>query len=217
MTDQGSSESTPISNRNQDDSNNLKMILERHLSWVQAYVHRKLGNFPRHKSDTGDIVQDALVQFLKFGPRIHLTNDKQFRALLCRIISNVINNKYDWFTAKRRAYARERPLPADTVLNLDPPQTRQDTPSQIAHQLEREAWIRLGIELLDPDDREIIVLRNWDDLSFKEIGDQCEVSKSEARRKYLQALKHLIATVKALQVGQLDTLLGPDLSEEPDS
>lgn len=192
---------------------NLTEILERHLPWVQSYVRRRLGNFRRSKADTGDIVQDAMVQFLKYGPRIQLTNDRQFRNLLCRIVENVVCDRHDWFTAQRRTMARERPLLADTVLVLDPPVKRVESPIQIVSQHEEAAWIRLGLELLEPDLRRLIVLRRWEELSFAKIAGRLGLSKSTARRKYLRAVDCLIEVVDALKSGRIDDALGGTPSE----
>lgn len=212
---QNGNPNTPfLPNWDQDKAEDLEKILERHLPWIQSYVHRKLGDFWRSKADTGDIIQEAMVEFLKHGPRIRLQNDRQFRALLCRIVENVVCDKYAWFTARRRAIAKERPLPPDTILKFDPPRGSQDSPSQIVQRNEREGWLRLGLEVLDYRKREVIVLRNWENLSFAEIGERLDLSKSEARRKYLGAVNLLIETVNALQSGRLDSVLGEDLFEE---
>ena len=83
-----------------------------------------------------------------------------------------------------------------------------DTPSQIVQQQEKEAWIRLGLELLKPGDREVIILHKWEDLSFAEIGERLGISKSVARRRYLRSIELLIDTVKALQDGRVDAVIG---------
>ncbi len=203
-----------LPNWHQGQDTDIEEILKRHLPWIQTYIHKKLGNFPRHKSDTGDIVQEAMVQFLKYGPRLHVTNDGQFRALLCRIVENVVSNQYDWITACRRAVARERPLPSDTVLNLNPSERKQDTPSQIVNKQEEEAWLRLAVELLGFKHQEVIVHRNWMDLSFSEIGKRIELSKAGARKRYYNAINELIDKVEALKNGRIDSVVGPELSKE---
>ncbi len=187
-------------------------LIERHLPWIQSYVHRKLGNFHRSKADTGDIIQDAMVQFLRHGPRIRLSNERQFRALLGRIVLNTICNKYDWFTTQRRAMNRERPLPADTVLILDPPRGFVESPSRIAQKNEEEAWVRFGLELLEPEERHVIILRDWEELSFGRIGKELDLPFSTARRRYMRSFKKLMEIIRALKEGKLDELLGKDLA-----
>jgi RNA polymerase sigma factor (sigma-70 family) len=191
----------------------LELILERHLPWIQSYVHRKLGAFPRNKADTGDIVQNALVEFIRNGPRFRLSNERQLRALLCRIVENVLCNMYDWFTAHRRAMARERPLPPDVLLNLDPPASQVDSPSQIARNHEREAWIRMSLELLDPEERRVILYRTWENHSFSEIGKRLGVSKGTARTRFLKSLNKLQETAQTMMKGGLAAVLDEDLFE----
>jgi RNA polymerase sigma factor (sigma-70 family) len=190
-----------------DCDTDMELVLKRHLSWIQSCVHNKLGDFRRSKADTGDIVQESLIQFLRYGPRIKLSNDNQLRALLSRIIENVIRDRYAWFTARRRNIARERPLAPDTVLNLDPPQGKPKSPSQIVANQEEEAWTRLGMELLDPREREVIILHHWEDMSFMKIGKMLGMSKVGARKRYIRALTLLVETVEALQGGRLDSVL----------
>ena len=210
----GHSKSSDLPGYHPGNSEEIDRVIKHHLPWIQAFVHNKLGDFRRSKADTGDIVQEATIQFLQYGPRIQLLNEKQFRALLCRIVENVIRDKYDWFTACRRSVARERPLPPDTILKLDPPRGRQATPSQIVQKQEEEAWLRLGLELLAPEERELIVLHHWEDLSFNKIGALLGISKDAARLRFIRALHLLIETVESLKSGRLDTVLGPDYLEE---
>jgi len=189
------------------DRNAMQKLLERHLDWIEQFARRKLSPLLRTKTETGDIVQDALVQFLRHGPRFTISNDGQLRALLARIVENVIRDKYDWFTALRRTVAKERPLPPDTVLNLAPSAGSGQTPSQIVHKSEQEAWVRLGLELLDPDDRRVLILRDWDGLTYIEIGKQLDMSEFAARRRYLRSLGLLTKTVKYLRSGRIDEAL----------
>ena len=194
----------------------IDQILKQHLPWIQKYVHRKLGDFPRSKMDTGDIVQEATVNFLKYGPRFNVMNEKECRLLLCKIVENALRNKYEWFTACRRNMALERPLPPDSMLNLDPTHSTQETPSQIAAQHEEEAWLRLGLELLDPEEREVIVMHHWELLSFDRIGKIFGMSSEGARKKFVRALNILIRTVQSLKNGRLADIIGEDLSLEMD-
>jgi RNA polymerase sigma-70 factor (ECF subfamily) len=185
------------------DQQALDSLIERHLTWIHKKVHHRLGSMLREKGDTCDYVQDAVVQFLQYGPRFTISNDARFRGLLLKIVENVLCNKYDWFTARRRAIARERPLPSDTILSLDPPQQQIHTPSKSAEKNEQEAWVRLGMELVKPEDREILILRQWDGLTFEEIGQRLEISTSAARVRHLRAMRRLAKEVEELRLGAM--------------
>jgi RNA polymerase sigma factor (sigma-70 family) len=192
---------------NGGDQHGLDALLERHLPWIHSQVEQRLTALLRGKGDTFDYVQDAVIQFLRFGPRFNLSNGNHFRALLLRIVESTLLNKYDWFMARRREVARERPLPSDTVLSLDPPDGAVSTPSRIADRNEREAWIRLGMELLSPKDREMIVLRQWDSLPFAEIGDRLGISEDAARKRHNRVVDRLSDKIWTLRCGELNSIL----------
>jgi len=170
-----------------------------HLSWVRVHVRKRLGPLLRRKAETNDIVQDAMVQFLRYGPSVLVSDSRHFRALIVKIVENSLRNKYDWFTARRRAISRENPLPPDTVLHLDPPHDSVDRPSQLAQRHEHEAWVRLGLELIDLEGSEIIILRQWDNLSYAAIGERLGISAEAARARYGRAVMRLAEEVGKLR------------------
>jgi len=192
------------------DLQGLNALLERHLPWILERVHHRLPALLRRKGDTADYVQDAMVQFLRFAPRFVISNDAAFRALLWKIVENTLLNKYDWYMARRREIARERPLPSDTILSLDPPRNSVRSPSQSAEYHEQEAWVRLGLEFLEPEDRKVLVLRKWDNLSFAGIGTRLGLSQSGARMKHNRALRKLGDVIWSLRSGKMDHLLKED-------
>jgi RNA polymerase sigma factor (sigma-70 family) len=148
-----------------------------------------------------------MIQFLQYGPRFTLSDDARFRALMLKIVENTLRNQHDRFTARRREIARERPLPPDTVLPLDPPEGEVNTPSQSVERRENEAWIRMGMEFLDPKDRELIVLRQWDKLTFVEIGERLGITETAARLRHRRTVSRLGEKVWALRSGKLDRLV----------
>jgi len=189
------------------DSDGLDALLEDHLPWLMKQVQRRLTQHLRRKGDTADFVQDAVVQFLRFCPRFHIDNDRHFRAILLKIVESTMRNQYDWLTARRREIARERPLARDTVLRLDPPRGEVKTPSMHVVNREREAWIRLGLELLDCADREVIVLRKWDGLTFVEAGERMGITEDAARMRHNRAVRRLAEVVARLRTGDVKAAL----------
>ena len=191
---------------NGGDQEALNRLLDRHLEEIRRYVKSRLGPMLRTKADTIDYVQDAMVEFLRYGPRFEIANDKHFRALLGQIIENVLRDKHDWYTAKRRQVQRESPMPDGSVLNLDPSAGTVTQPPEAAAQRESEMWMRLGLELLAPDDRRVIVLREYDGKSFAEIAAELGIQEDAARARFHRALPRLAAKVKALSEGRIGDL-----------
>lgn len=198
------------------DRESLDRLLERHLPWIRDRVHHRLGDLLRRRGETGDYVQEAMVEVLNYTPRFRVSNEAQFRALLARIIENTLRDQHEWYTARRRDIARDRPFKPDTVLDLDGDLERTPkTPSNVVDQEEREAWVRLGIELLEPRDREVIVLRQWESLSFPEIGTRLGLDRSAAHKRFSRAIERLGKIVWAMRQGHVDVVLGADAPGVP--
>jgi RNA polymerase sigma-70 factor (ECF subfamily) len=188
------------------DKAGLGALLERNISWIQARVRKRLGAKLRQRLESCDVVQDAALQFLQYGPRFLISDEKHFRALLARIVENTLRDKNDWYEARRRAITLERPLPTDTVLYLSQKMESIPTPSKDAQRHEEEAWIRLGIELLDPDEREVLVLHQWDHMSFADIGKQLNIKPESAWKRHKRAVKKLAIKIGDLRRGDFSSL-----------
>lgn len=218
---------TPMTNDNDEtvdllgrwhrgDDEALNELLERNLAWIRTRVHHRLGDGLRAKEETVDFVQEAMLELLRYGPRFVVENRAHFRALVARIVENVLRGKAGRYNAQRRQLARERPLPADSVVHL---RSRGGgsvtTPSAAAENEERRARVRLAFELLEPEDREVLTLREWEKRSFREIGEQLGLNEDAARMRYNRTLPKLAQKLRQLRNGDLEGLLGepPDGAE----
>ena len=195
------------------DGGALDALLARDLPWIREHVRRRLGDRLRRKAETDDFVQEAVLEMLRYGPRFVVQSRAQFRTLLATIAENVLRGQHHWFERRRRAISRERPLPDDSVLQLDPTARSVSSPSEGAARHERQAWIRLGIELLPPADREVVLRREWDQMSFAEIGAEVGTSEDATRMRFQRALARLARIAKQLRNGQLDSVLEQNLQD----
>ena len=185
------------------DRTALDALLARDLHWIRGDVRRRLGPALRTRLESADIVQEAMVEFLRYGAPFLVSDQEQFRRLAARVVENVIGHQYDRFTAQRRELQRERPLPSEDVLDLDARRAGHGTPSQDAQRREREACVRLGLELLEAQDREAILLREWDALPLAEMGTRLGISEDAARMRYKRAVLRLARKVRQLREGKL--------------
>lgn len=192
------------------DDRALGEILRRDLPWIRKRVEARCGEQLRARVDDEDLVQEALLEVLRYGPRFLMSDREQFRGLMVRIIENVIRGQADFHNALRREIAREKPLPSGTMLHLNCGLPSVTRPSQAADRSEREAWVRLALELLDREDREILLLRQWKELTFGEIAQQLEIGESAARMRFTRALPKLARKVEQLKSGAIDKAIAPD-------
>lgn len=191
------------------DRDALDELIERDLPWIQQHVRRRLGPLLRARGETVDYVQDAMIEILQYGPRFVSASQSRFRAMIARIVENSLRDQHDWYKAKRRAMSRERPIPSDSVLDIDGRLGAITRPSQNAEKSERESYVRLALELLDPDDRKVILLRQWEEKSFPEIAEELHITTDSARMRFNRALPRLGRKVAELRAG------GGRADEEP--
>ena len=186
------------------DRGALDELLQRNLDWVEGYVRRRLGNQLRRKEETVDVVQDACIDILTYGPRFVVPDRDRFRALLGRMVENNLRDRRDYHNAKRRDMQREESMPSRSVLRLG------ETPSQIVARDEHAQMTRLAIDLLPPQERDVVVMREYDQLPFEEIAERVGLSASGTRKCYQRGLVALARKVKSLRAGLLDEALEDD-------
>ncbi|MHC4946594.1 MAG: RNA polymerase sigma factor [Planctomycetota bacterium] len=181
------------------DRDALDELIRHHLPWIYNKVERHLSKTLKAKGDPCDYVNDVLVKFLESAPRFNISNGNKFRALIAKIVKNTLLDKYDWFNARRRDIAREQQFSSDSVLSLDPPINHVETPSKIVNSQEQAEWIRLALDFLFPDDRELIILRDWEKMEFKQIGNKLDISNEAARMRYNRSLARLLKWITVLR------------------
>lgn len=179
----------------------LRAVLTDHLPWIEAQVRKRLTGIARLDGETQDFVQETLLEVLRDGPRFVIESTAGFRALLARIVENNLLDRVRFLQRQQRDRRRQTALPSDSVLVLDGAARCVTDPGDRAIANERQAWIALALELLEPDDREIIRLREWDGLTFVEAGERLGLGEEAARKRYARALPRLAKKLELLRRG----------------
>ena len=124
-------------------------------------------------ADAEDIVQDA---FVKFWRRNH---NVQNRALL---YATVRSTALDLIRRDSRRARREREAIADLEQAVEPEFRTED---------ESQRALAMAMERLPNEQREVLVMKIWNDLSFAEIGQALGISQNTAASRYRYALRAL--------------------------
>jgi RNA polymerase sigma-70 factor (ECF subfamily) len=183
------------------DRGALADLLARELPWIREQVRPRLGPLLRARAESQDYVQEALIRVLEYGPRFVAADRQRFRGLLLRIIENQLRDMVDWHGAEKRGVRLERPLPSDSVIDVDS-RRAVTRPSEHAIASERRAWLHLALELLDPEDRRVILLRQWHELEFAAIAELLGVTADAARMRFNRALPQLARKLEDLLAGR---------------
>ena len=179
----------------------IDQLIARDLPWIRAQVQKRLGPALRARADTEDFMQDAMIEALNYSPRFVSQSQTRFRNIMVRIIENVLRDKNRWYQARRRAISKERPIPSDSVIDLDNPQKSVTQPGDLAQKNESELWVRLALEFLRPEDRKIILMRQWENKSFADISAELEITTETARMRFHRALPRLGRKIMELRRG----------------
>ncbi|MFN0059047.1 MAG: RNA polymerase sigma factor [Planctomycetota bacterium] len=192
------------------DSAALAELVARELPWVTKRVRERLGGALRARVESMDIVQDALLEFFRYGPRVLLDDRGQLRKLLARIVENSIRAQCDRQAADCRALDRELALGDVPALDFTLSAKLDPSASQLAVASERRAWLRLGLELLEPEDRELILRREWEEETFGEIGAAFGITADAARMRLGRAMARLAKVLRQMNARDISTFLDND-------
>ena len=78
---------------------------------------------------------------------------------------------------------------------------RQTSASELAMRRERKARLQEAIEAMDPLDREIVILRHFEELTNAEVAQTLNLHESAASKRYIRALRRLKEALRALPGG----------------
>ncbi|MGE0141818.1 MAG: RNA polymerase sigma factor [Planctomycetota bacterium] len=180
----------------------LGSLVESQMPWLRRFVDRRLGEFLRARGDASDYLQDAILDFLRDAPRFQVRDEGQLRGLLARVIENTLRDKHEWFRAKRRFLAEVVPMPNDSVLDLQSGAVQSNTPSRAVGREESRAWVRLALELLDPEDRRWIIARDYEGRSFVELAAEHGLTADAVRMRWNRAVARLGTELTRLRAGR---------------
>lgn len=187
------------------DGEALAHLVRRDQAWIEGVVRRRLGPELRQRLESADIIQEAMVQALRGGPRFLLADRDQFRALLAKLVENILRMQLRGMRRQRRDVRREQPLEDSRVL-LDLTASAT-SPSQAAARSESAGWLQLGIELLEEEDRELIRMRQYEGREFAAIGAEMGIQPDAARMRFQRALGRLAQVVRRVRAQGLGAAL----------
>ncbi len=180
------------------DSDAVNKLLEKHRRSVRRLVEMRLDRKVQQRVDVSDVVQDVMVEA---SGRLEKYLDDPVMAfhLWIRQIAwdRIIDTYRRHRVSAKRNMDREQPIavPAgsdqstmELAVQLRDPGL---TPAAAATQREIASKVEGVIELLNEQDREIILMRHYEHLSNLEIAEVLKLNPPAASMRYLRALRRL--------------------------
>lgn len=194
---QGPQDSDLIRRAVEDDQSALRQLFDRHRQRLRRMIAVRLDPALAARVDPSDVVQESLMEATRKLPDYCSKPSIPFYPWLRKIAwERLVHVHTRHLAAQRRSVRREaakEPQLSDvSVMELaDRLAASQTSPSRALARKELQRRVRDALEELQPNDREILVLRYLEGLSIEEIAAILEISAAAAGMRQLRALERL--------------------------
>ena len=172
------------------DESALASLIERHQSKIYGFIYSKVND--RDLSD--DIFQDTFIKVIKTLKTKSYNEEGKFLLWVMRIAHNLVVDHFR--KAKKMPFQRE--TEEYSIFNYMTDNAPTIESQMITEQVEVDLT-RLLDELPD-DQKEVLVMRMYQDLSFKEIAELTGVSINTALGRMRYALLNLRKIIEKNQI-----------------
>ena len=172
------------------DENSLSILINRHQSKIYGFIYSKLSD----RDIADDIFQDTFIKVIKTLKSNSYNEEGKFLPWVMRISHNLIIDYYR--KNKKMPMFRETEdfsifsIMSDNVPNIE----SQLITSQV------ESDLRKLIKELPEDQKEVLMMRMYQDLSFKEISELTGVSINTALGRMRYAIMNLRKVIDKHQI-----------------
>jgi RNA polymerase sigma-70 factor (ECF subfamily) len=180
------------------DADAVNKLLDKHREALRRMIDMRLDRRIRQRVDASDVVQDVLIDaHRRIGD--YLTNPVMPFHLWLRQMAQdrLIDAHRRHRDAARRSLDREQPL---VIAGTDDRSTielaaqiwdRELTPAAAATVRELQERFAAAVEQLDEQDREVVLMRHFEQLSNSEVAEALGLSPPAASMRYLRAMRRL--------------------------
>lgn len=182
MNVQVSSDQTLLNHYISGDQRAMSELIDRHSRRVRDYIQMMV----RDRDTADDIFQETFIKAVRVIDEGRYTDNGKFLSWVLRIAHNQV---IDHFRAQRQERAVTEAEAGYDVLGTLRLAEGTVEDALIGEQIESE--VRALVELLPGEQREVVLMRYYAGLSFKEIAEQTDVSINTALGRMRYALINL--------------------------
>ena len=169
------------------DRSAMSQLIERHSRRVRDYINMMV----KDRDLADDIFQETFIKAVRVIDEGRYTDNGKFLSWILRIAHNQV---IDYFRAQRQDKALSESEAGYDMLGTLKLAERTVEDSMVSEQIERD--VRGLVELLPPEQREVVMMRYFSGLSFKDIAEQTDVSINTALGRMRYALINLRRMIK---------------------
>lgn len=168
----------------------LSVLINRHQSKIYGFIYSKISD----RDITDDIFQDTFIKVIKTLKSNAYNEEGKFLPWVMRIAHNLIIDHFR--RNKKMPMFRETEEFSIFSIMTDNSMTIEN--KMITEQVEKD--LRKIIEELPQDQKEVLMMRIYQDLSFKEISELTGVSINTALGRMRYALMNLRKVIEKHQI-----------------
>lgn len=184
------SDSVLVSRYINGEEANLEILINKYQHRIYSFIYSKVHD----KDITEDIFQDTFIKVIKTLKKGTYREEGKFFQWVMRIAHNLIIDHFRKLNKKATI---------DTFENFDIFDIIGDDTLNVENRLVKEQVyqdVRNLIEELPDDQREVLIMRIYKDMSFKEIADITDVSINTALGRMRYALINLRKLIEKHQI-----------------
>src|SRR2546428_13850953 len=170
----------------------LNALYARFAGKLLPLIRLRMGRSPRTELESRDILQAVLLKSFQRMGQFDGSATGSLMAWMARIAENEIRDRADYHGRQRRDAARRVPLDALDERELPAPVRSALTQAILNEDAER---LERALEALTESQRDIILLRQFEELTFPEIAARLGKSEDACRMMFARAMTAL--TLKA--------------------
>lgn len=184
------------------DSAALSAALAQHSSKLERMVALRMDSRLARRFEAADVVQDALLEAAQRFPEWCAQQRYPFSVWLRLLTSQKLQSAVRDSHRQKRDIAREQPAAAHSSLTASGAAdwwiSTHTSPTQAARRGELRERVLAALEELGELDREVLVLRYFEELSNEETAAELGIDADAASKRFARALQRIRPALRAL-------------------
>lgn len=168
----------------------MAVLINRHQSKLYGFIYSKVGD----RDLTDDIFQDTFIKVIKTLKSNSYNEEGKFLPWVMRISHNLIIDHF----RRNKKMPMFRETEEFSIFSIMSDQSLTIENQIITEQVEQD--LKRIIEELPADQREVVLMRMYQDLSFKEIAELTGVSINTALGRMRYALLNMRKVIDKHQI-----------------
>lgn len=172
------------------DEQSLAILIERHQSKIYGFIYSKIAD----RDITDDVFQDTFIKVIKTLKSNSYNEEGKFLPWVMRIAHNLVVDHF----RRNKKMPMQRETEEYSIFSYMSDNSMNVEGRMITDQVESD--LQRLLEELPADQKEVLIMRMYQDMSFKEIADLTGVSINTALGRMRYALMNLRKVIEKNQI-----------------